>query len=88
MAEKLNVLVPRDPWPISFVIDEDLQAMVDGGCFAPTPTGCTHYRCLDPRILPTSKLVLRALAQMGDARRLKSLSWFRQEKALLPALGG
>jgi hypothetical protein len=70
------------------VIDEDLQVVVDGGCFAPAPTGRTHYRCLDPRILLTSKLVLRALAQMGDARRLKSLSWFRQEKALLLALGG
>jgi hypothetical protein len=33
-------------------------------------------RCFDSRILPSSELVLRALVQMGDARRHKSLSWF------------
>jgi hypothetical protein len=31
MAEKIIVLPPRDPWPISFVTDADLEALVDAG---------------------------------------------------------
>jgi hypothetical protein len=31
MAEKINVLPPCDPWPISSVTDEDLEPLVDAG---------------------------------------------------------
>jgi hypothetical protein len=31
MAEMPNVLPPRDPWPISSITDEDLEALVDDG---------------------------------------------------------
>jgi hypothetical protein len=35
MAEKVNVLPPRDPWLISYVTDDDLQALVDVGLLRP-----------------------------------------------------
>jgi hypothetical protein len=35
MAEKPSVLPPRDPWPISSVTDENLQALVDAGLLHP-----------------------------------------------------
>lgn len=35
MAEKLSVLHTYDPWPISSIADEDLQALVDGGLLCP-----------------------------------------------------
>jgi hypothetical protein len=31
MEEKITVLPPRDPWPVSSVSDADLEALVDGG---------------------------------------------------------
>jgi hypothetical protein len=31
MVEKFSVLAPLNPWPISSVTDEDLQALVGGG---------------------------------------------------------
>jgi hypothetical protein len=31
MAKKLKVLAPRNPWPYSSVIDEDLQSLIDEG---------------------------------------------------------
>jgi hypothetical protein len=42
-------------------------------------------RCFDPRVLPTTELVLCAQIQMGDARRHKPLSWFGQEKTIFLA---
>jgi hypothetical protein len=41
MAEKPNVLPPRDPWPISSVIDKDLEALVDVGLLCPPLPGST-----------------------------------------------
>jgi hypothetical protein len=38
MAEKINVLPPRNPWPISSITDEDLEALVDVGL----PCPCSH----------------------------------------------
>jgi hypothetical protein len=38
MAEKISVLPHRDPWPISFVTDEDLEALVDADLLRP----CSH----------------------------------------------
>jgi hypothetical protein len=35
MAEKLSVLPPCDPWPISSLTDEGLQALVDEGLLLP-----------------------------------------------------
>jgi hypothetical protein len=35
MAEKISVLPPRDPWPISSVTDKDLEALVDTGLLRP-----------------------------------------------------
>jgi hypothetical protein len=35
MAEKINVLPPHDPWPISSVTDDDLEALVDAGLLRP-----------------------------------------------------
>jgi hypothetical protein len=35
MAEKITVLPPRDPWPVSFVIDGDLEALVEVGLLRP-----------------------------------------------------
>jgi hypothetical protein len=39
MAEKIIVLPPRDPWPMSSVIDGDLEALVDVGLLWPRTTG-------------------------------------------------
>jgi hypothetical protein len=39
MAEKISVLPPRDPWPISFVTKEDLEALVDAGLLHPRSHG-------------------------------------------------
>jgi hypothetical protein len=38
MAEKINVLPPHDPWPISSITNEDLEALVDVGLLRP----CSH----------------------------------------------
>lgn len=38
MAEKLSVLPPHDPWPISSVTNEDLEALVDAELLRP----CSH----------------------------------------------
>lgn len=35
MAEKINILPPRDPWSISSVTDEDLAALVNIGLLRP-----------------------------------------------------
>ena len=35
MAEKISVLPPRDPWPISSVTNKDLEALVDTGLLRP-----------------------------------------------------
>ena len=35
MAEKITVLTPYDPWPVSSVTDEDLEALADGGLLWP-----------------------------------------------------
>lgn len=37
MAERVNVLVPRDPWPYSTVTVVDLWNLVDGGLLCPSP---------------------------------------------------
>jgi hypothetical protein len=39
MAEKISVLPPRDPWPISSVTDEDLEALVEASLLCPRSTG-------------------------------------------------
>jgi hypothetical protein len=39
MAEKTTVLRPRDPWPISSIIDEDLEALIKAGLLRPCFTG-------------------------------------------------
>jgi hypothetical protein len=39
MAKKLSVLPPRDPWPISSIIDEALEALVDVGLLHPHSHG-------------------------------------------------
>jgi hypothetical protein len=39
MAEKPNVLPPHNPWPISSVTDEDLEALVDTGLLLPRSHG-------------------------------------------------
>jgi hypothetical protein len=39
MAEKPNVLCPNDPWPISYVTDEDLDALVDVRLLCPRSHG-------------------------------------------------
>jgi hypothetical protein len=39
MAEKVNVLTPRDPWPISPVINDDLHALVDAELLHPYSYG-------------------------------------------------
>ena len=39
MPEKLSVLPPRDPWHISFITDEDLEALVDAGLLHPPSQG-------------------------------------------------
>jgi hypothetical protein len=39
MAEKINVLPPHDPWPISSVTDEDLKALVDVDLLRPRSHG-------------------------------------------------
>jgi hypothetical protein len=64
-----------------------LEPWWERGVYTQPPLPTVPTRCFDPKILLTSKLVMRALAQMGDARRHKSLSWFRQEKTLFPAEG-
>ena len=53
-----------------------------------TAAGCT-CRCFSPRgVTPTSKFVRVLPFPDGDARRHIDLSWFGQEKALRPAVGG
>jgi hypothetical protein len=42
MAEKITVLPPHDPWPISSVTDEDLEALVKAGLLRPRSTGPQH----------------------------------------------
>jgi hypothetical protein len=39
VAEKVNVLPPRDPWLISSATDDDLQALVDAGLLCPRSHG-------------------------------------------------
>lgn len=39
MAERVNVLPPRDPWPYSTVTSEDLRILVDGGLLRPSTVG-------------------------------------------------
>jgi hypothetical protein len=39
MAKKISVIPPRDPWPISSVTDEDLEALVDAGLLRPRSHG-------------------------------------------------
>jgi hypothetical protein len=39
MAEKPNVLPPCDPWPISSITDEDLEALVDAELLRPSSHG-------------------------------------------------
>jgi hypothetical protein len=38
MVEKITVLPPRDPWPISSVTDEDLEALVEAYMLRPCST--------------------------------------------------
>jgi hypothetical protein len=39
MAEKITVLPPRVPWPVSSITDGDLEALVDTGLLRPRTTG-------------------------------------------------
>jgi hypothetical protein len=39
MSEKVNVLPPSDPWLISPIINDDLQALVDAGLLRPRSYG-------------------------------------------------
>jgi hypothetical protein len=39
MAEKISVLPPHDPWPISSITDEGLEALVEAGLLRPRSTG-------------------------------------------------
>jgi hypothetical protein len=39
MAEKITVLPPHDPWPMSSFIDGDLEALVDIGLLRPQTIG-------------------------------------------------
>jgi hypothetical protein len=39
MAEKISVLPPRDPWPISSITNEDLEVLVDVGLLRPHSSG-------------------------------------------------
>jgi hypothetical protein len=38
MVEKITILPPHDPWPISSVNDEDLEALVEAGLLRPCST--------------------------------------------------
>jgi hypothetical protein len=39
MADKVTVILPRDPWPFSTVAVEDLEALVDDGLLCPLSDG-------------------------------------------------
>jgi hypothetical protein len=39
MAERLNVLAPRDSWPYNSVIEEDLHNLIDRGLLRPITFG-------------------------------------------------
>jgi hypothetical protein len=39
MVEKITVLPPRDPWPVSSITDADLEALVDAGLLRHRTTG-------------------------------------------------
>jgi hypothetical protein len=58
MAEKINVIPSRDPWHISSVTDEDLEALVDIGLLRPASTA----RSLSGMHRATSKSQLRPQA--------------------------
>jgi hypothetical protein len=38
MVEKITVLPPRDPWPVSSITDGDLEALIDAGLLRPGTT--------------------------------------------------
>jgi hypothetical protein len=39
MADKVTVILPRDPWPFSTVAVEDLEALVANGLLHPLSDG-------------------------------------------------
>jgi hypothetical protein len=39
MVEKITILPPRDPWPVSSITDADLEALVDVGLLQHRTTG-------------------------------------------------
>jgi hypothetical protein len=39
MADKVTVVLPRDPWPSSTVVMEDLEALVADGLLRPLSGG-------------------------------------------------
>jgi hypothetical protein len=43
MAEKIIVLPPCDPWPVSSITDADLEALVEAGLPRPQPKWITSH---------------------------------------------